>query len=160
MTGGQIFPLFCDVLGFSHVEAHFWCRIDDKILEAALTLAQPKKTCLYSCFKIFLLFFLGLSTQVTNLFSNVNYVQLPVAEKRTWGCMFKNCIHLRGLYIVKCVENRSLTVIPLRFTKKLMRVKNVLNVTCALIRVLARGKIFFLTFFCQPLSRLSINHIL
>ena len=44
MTCGQLFLLFCDDSGFSHDEAHFSRRIDDKILEAALTLAQPKKT--------------------------------------------------------------------------------------------------------------------
>ena len=43
MTCGQLFLLFCDDSGFSHDEAHFSRRIDDKILEAALTLAQPKK---------------------------------------------------------------------------------------------------------------------
>ena len=43
MTCGQLFPLFCDDLGFSHVEAHFSSRIDDEILEVVLTLAQPKK---------------------------------------------------------------------------------------------------------------------
>ena len=43
MTCGQLFLLFCDDSGFCHDEAHFSRRIDDKILEAALTLAQPKK---------------------------------------------------------------------------------------------------------------------
>ena len=43
MTCGQLFLLFCDDSGFCHDEAHFFRRIDDKILEAALTLAQPKK---------------------------------------------------------------------------------------------------------------------
>ena len=42
MTCGQLFLLFCDDSGFCHDEAHFCRRIDDKILEAALTLAQPK----------------------------------------------------------------------------------------------------------------------
>ena len=43
MTCGQLFLLFCDDLGFCHDETHFSRRINDKILEAALTLAQPKK---------------------------------------------------------------------------------------------------------------------
>ena len=42
MTCGQLFPLFCDDPGLSHAEARISHRINYKILEAALTPAQPK----------------------------------------------------------------------------------------------------------------------
>ena len=47
MTCGQLFSLFFDDPGFSHIEAHFSRRIDDMILEAALSLAQPKNVQLH-----------------------------------------------------------------------------------------------------------------
>ena len=40
---GQFFPWFYDTLGFSHYKAHISTIMDDKMLEAALMLVQPKK---------------------------------------------------------------------------------------------------------------------
>ena len=50
-----------------------------------------------------------------------------------------------GPCIAKCAESLSQTGTPWKFIRKLMRVKNVSNVTCVPTQVLARGKFFVIS---------------
>lgn len=80
-----------------------------------------------------------LSTLGTSQFFNANYAQHPVVVKPTWDYTFKNYIPQNGPCIAKCAESLSQTGTPWKFIRKLMRVKNVSNVTCVPTQVLARG---------------------
>ena len=73
MTFRQLFPLFCDDPGFCHDETHFSRRINDKILEAALTLAQPKNSK-----RLFLFPSKYLQTQY--VYSNTYYGKTPLSK--------------------------------------------------------------------------------